>query len=334
MKRIVGIAVALLVCSTALFAAGVQEGEDMGPGGRITIYTSVPQGIIDRIQSDFMEQYPEIELEVFRAGTGSVIAKIATEMEAGEVLADLIWVAEPSTYEHFKDQDLLLKFTPEEASALAPGMADPEGYYYAGRLINMIIGYNTDLVDDPPTTWNDLIAPEYSGPKAMASPVTSGAALAAAHAISTRYGMTYFVEFKENGGGQARSNGAVRDALSTGEYETGIVLDYMMRSRIEDGAPVGYVWPEDGAVFIPSPIAIINTSDNIETAKVFVDYALSAQGQETLVELGSFIPVRGDVTPPEGAPTLDEINRLEIDWKQLNDVADAVRDQWTELFAE
>lgn len=332
MKRMITLLALLLAVGAMAAATGQSEPRDEGPGGVITLYTSVPQGIIDQIQADFMATHPEIELEVFRAGTGSVIAKIATEQEAGKVMADLIWVAEPSTYELFKDQGLLLRFTPKEADALAPGMADPEGYYYAGRLINMIIGYNTDLIDNPPQSWTDLLDGAYGGPKAMASPITSGAALAAAYALGMEYGEQYFVEFKSRGGMQASSNGAVRDALSTGEFATGIVLDYMVRGRMETGSPVDYVWPTDGAVFIPSPIAIINTSDNVETAKVFVDYTLSADGQRTMVELGNFIPVRADVDPPAGAPRLDQINSLEIDWKALNDASEQVRDSWTSLF--
>jgi iron(III) transport system substrate-binding protein len=334
MKKVLMIALLLVAATVLSFATGTSEEAAEGPGGVITLYTSVPQSIIDKIQADFMDRYPTIDLEVFRAGTGSVVAKIATELEAGQVLADLIWVAEPSTYESFKDRGILLQFTPEEASALAEGMADPDGYYYAGRLINMIIGYNKGAVSRPPRTWEDLLTDAYDGPKAMASPVTSGAALAAAYAIGREYGEDYFVDFKENGGVQARSNGTVRDALATGEYTTGIVLDYMMRSGIESGSPVGYVWPRDGAVFIPSPIAIINTSKNIEAAKVFVDYALSVEGQETLVELGNFIPVRTDVEPPADAAQVNEINSLEIDWKALREEADSVRDTWERLFAK
>jgi len=109
-------------------------------------------------------------------------------------------------------------------------------------------------------------------------------------------------------------------------------LDYMMRTRVRDGAPVDYVWPEDGAVFIPSPIGIINTSDNVETARVFVDFVLSAEGQRTMVELGDFIPIRADVQPPEGAPSLDEINAIDIDWKDVNRRSQAINDAWTALF--
>jgi iron(III) transport system substrate-binding protein len=79
-------------------------------------------------------------------------------------------------------------------------------------------------------------------------------------------------------------------------------------------------------------VAILNTTQNPDAAKVFVDYVLSKDGQETLVELGSFIPVRPDVDPPEGAPSLDQINKLPTDWKAVQENRQATKDQWTAIF--
>ena len=86
--------------------------------GKITIYTSVPQPIINKIQQDFQTRFPKIELTVFRSGTSAVTAKIEAEKTAGRIMADLVWVAEPSTYEDFKAEGLLHKFTPPEAASL------------------------------------------------------------------------------------------------------------------------------------------------------------------------------------------------------------------------
>ena len=77
--------------------------------GQIALYTSVPEPIANKIQNDFQTRYPEITLDIFRAGTSEVVAKIMTEKEAGEIMADLVWVAEPSTYEDFKDQDGIVR---------------------------------------------------------------------------------------------------------------------------------------------------------------------------------------------------------------------------------
>jgi iron(III) transport system substrate-binding protein len=79
----------------------------------------------------------------------------------------LVWVAEPSTYEDFKDQDLLLQFTPEAADALGEEMKDPEGYYYAGRVINMVLVYN-ESVEPVPTSWADLTSDAHRMPSVAA----------------------------------------------------------------------------------------------------------------------------------------------------------------------
>jgi iron(III) transport system substrate-binding protein len=262
-----------------------------------------------------------------------VVTKIATEKQAGNIVADLVWVAEPSTYEDFKDQDLLLKFSPTEAENLPAEMKDPEGYYYAGRLINMIIGYNTG-VSNPPKAWKDLLKPEYRGKLGFPSPIRSGAADASVQTLVAAFGWEYFESFKANGGVQVKNNSTCRDMLSTGELQVGVLLDYMVRSAKAKGSPIEYVWPEEGAIFIPSPVAIFKTSKNPDTAKVFVDYVLSKEGQATLVELGSFIPVRPDVDPPQGAPALDKIGKMSTNWVDVKTKRQESKDKWASLFAK
>ena len=333
MKKYFGIVLCLFLAS-ALFAAGSEETAQStsGPSGTITLYTSVPQPIADKIQADFNANYPDITLEIFRSGTSGVVTKLMTEKEAGQIMADLVWVAEPSTYEEFKDQNMLAKIDPNGARDLPEEMKDPEGYYYAGRLINMIIGYNPNLVSRPPETWQDLLASEYRGKIGMPSPLRSGAAVATAHTLAEAYGWEYFERFKANGGVQAANNGTVRDAIASGEYKAGIFLDYMAREAKQAGSPLDYVWPSDGAVFIPSPIAVLEASSNKEAAIVFVDYILSKEGQKTMVKLGNFIPVRGDVEPPADAPSLDEIKRMKTDWKSVQADLEATNTRWTSLF--
>jgi len=303
------------------------------PTGTITLYTSVPQPIADKIQVDFQGKFPEITLDVFRAGTSEVVTKLMTEKEAGAIMADLVWVAEPSTYEDFKDQDLLLQFTPAEAAALPAEMKDPDGYYYAGRLINMVIGYNTGLAD-PPKTWQEFASAEYAPKSGFPSPLRSGAAEGAVKTLADAYGWQYFDDYKANGGVQIQNNSALRDMLATGEIMAGAALDYMMRGAKAQGSPIDYLWPEDGAVFIPSPVAILKSSQNPEAAKVFLDYLLSQEGQQTMVELGNFIPVRTDVDPPADAPGLGKINKLPTNWAAVAEMRDDTKDRWTAMFGE
>lgn len=331
MKRFVSLTLCIIVLTGIFF---VHEGQSETAKGQIALYTSVPQPIVDKIQNDFQTKYPEITLDVFRSGTSEVVTKLMTEKEAGEIMADLVWVAEPSTYEDFKAQDLLLQFTPEGADVLPAEMKDPDGFYYAGRLINMIVAYNTNLVSDAPKGWQDLLNPELKGKIGFPTPLRSGAAEASVKTLVDAFGWKFFEDFLANGGKQVKNNSTARDMVSTGELAAGALLDYMALSAKAKGSPIDYIWPEEGAIFIPSPVAIMKDSKNPEAAKVFMNYVLSKEGQETLVELGSFIPVRPDVDPPAGAPALDKINRLPTDWKSVREERQTTKDKWTEMFGE
>ena len=145
-------------------------------------------------------------------------------------------------------------------------------------------------------------------------------------------GQSYFQDFSNAGGVQVKNNSTMRDQLSTGEMKVGALLDYMVRAAKEKGSPIDYVWPEEGTVVIPSPVAIMKGSANPEAAEAFVNYVISKEGQQTLVELGSFIPVRPDVTPPPGAPAFDKIKALPTDWKMVREKRAASMKKWTEIF--
>jgi iron(III) transport system substrate-binding protein len=321
-----------LLISLLVVLAMIAEGAAApAPSGKVTLYTSVPQDIVDRLQTDYKAKFPASTLEVFRAGSSEVEAKMAAEKKAGSIQADVVWVAEPSTYEDFKKQDILLKFSPAEAGALPAEMKDKDGYYYAGRLINMVVAFN-NKANPKPASWKDLLNSAYKGKVGFPTPVSSGAAEAAVRTLAdtSGFGWDYFKQFRANGGKQIKNN----PALSTGELLVGALLDYMIRDAKSKGSPVDYAWPAEGAVFIPSPIAVIHTSKNPEAAKAFVDYLLSKEGQASMVKLGNFIPVRSDIPGPAGTPTLGQIKRLATDWRMVREKRQDTKDQFEAIFSK
>ncbi len=298
--------------------------------GEITLYTSIPQDIIDRIQTDFEKKFPNITLNVFRAQSNEIVLKVMAEKEAGDIRVDLIWLADPSIYEEFKDQDMLLQYSPPESVFLLPGMMDSGGYYYAGRLINMVVVYNT-AISTRPKGWQDLLKPEYQGKQGFLIPQGFGAADISINMLLDSYGWEYFEQLESSGCVQVQSNGLMIERVSTGELMIGSVLDYLVRQAKAEGKPIDYVWPEE-AFSIPSPLSILNTTQNLFAAQVFVDYVLSRDGQETMVKLGSFFPVRFDVQPPEGVSFPSQI-KMPSDWETLQE-RESKQDQWIAIFGE
>jgi iron(III) transport system substrate-binding protein len=308
----------------------------------VLIYTSVPIEIMNEIEGAFEAAVPDIDLEVFRTGTGKLKAKIATECETGKIVADLIWVADFAYYETLKEmtcggiEGQLLKYESPGAVGIPEELVDKDGYYYGARMINMIIAYNTNLVTDPPQRWKDLWDKRWKDQIVMANVLYSGALLNTMGALVMEYGLEYFRKLRENGAAVVRSNTGAAKAIAAGEFQVGITLDYIVRDLKADGSPIDLVYPQDGAVVIPSPVAIITTTAQPDAAKQFIDYALSEEGQRALVELGNFISVRPEVAPPPGAPTLEELlaQAMPIDWNWIRYNTEWLNEQWTEIMLE
>jgi iron(III) transport system substrate-binding protein len=282
----------------------------------VTLYTSVPQQIVDEIRVAFEAANPGIKVDIYRSGTSNVLAKLNAEVETGRIVADVLWVADAAVYETLKDRKLLHKYTPVESKAIPAEYQDPDGYYYHARLTNVVIGYNTARLRgaNVPTSWNDLTDPKFKGKIGMSTPERSGAFLVAASALVNNPGFGWgFFEKAHANGAVYDSNNGVLQKVATGELLLGVVLDFQVREMKDQGSPVDFVWPKEGAVLAPSPVAIVAKGPNLEGAKTFVEYVLSKAGQTKLSSLG-MIPARSDVSAPKGAPALDEIPLMKVDW--------------------
>jgi len=54
---------------------------------------------------------------------------------------------------------------------------------------------------------------------------------------------------------------------------------------------------------------------------------LSKEGQKTLVQKGGFIPVRNDVSPPKGAPSINVLlnNEADMEWLKNDEYINELR---------
>jgi iron(III) transport system substrate-binding protein len=67
-----------------------------GPAGKIVIYTSMYEDIIEAVDKALETQFPGCDIEFFYGGTGALQAKIAAEQASGKLGCDMLMVAEPS----------------------------------------------------------------------------------------------------------------------------------------------------------------------------------------------------------------------------------------------
>lgn len=300
----------------------------------ITVYTSEPQAKIDAVVAAFTVIEPGVAVEVFRAGTGDLTARIEAERATGEVQADVLLAADSGTFEGYKADDLLLAYTPADVDALNPDVVDPDGFYTGTRIIPTVIAYNTTMIETPPTSWQELTDANYADQITMPNPDVSGAAAynAAVWLNTPDLGDDWLSALAANNPVIAESNGPVSQAVATGTQPIGIVVDYLVRELKAAGSPIDVSYPSEGVPYVSQPVGIFASTSEQAASEAFVDFLVSTTGQELAVEQ-SYLPVRNDVGTPEGAPSIDDIAILSPDLQVISDSrADAVA-RFTELFS-
>lgn len=320
-------AAAILALSVALAGCGggdkKADKKATGTKGELMVYTSIYPDIIDNMcKPNVAKAFPEMKVNWFQGGTEKVVTKITGEIKAKKIGADVLMVADPSYYLKLEDQKLLLPYKSKEEKNLINDKA-ADGSWYAVRVCNMIIAYNADKLkaEDAPKNWTDLTDPKWKGKIAMPNPMLSGTAYVAVGALADKYGWEYFDKLKANGLRVEEGNSAIQNKLLTGEYAAAMILEEnILKLANTKKEPLKVIYPKDGVVQVPSPIAIFNTTKNPEGAKALVDWWLSKEGQQAVVK-GWMHSVRGDVKEPIGSvPTKGLTDgKIKVDWRKLAD---------------
>ncbi len=296
----------LLASMTTVAVA--QESEPVPVAGEVTVYTSVTQDTVDAVLAALAETNPDLSVEVFRAPTGELDARIATEQRTGGIGADVLWMTDPLSIQRYEAEGLL---APLEGEAFAVVPEPFRGDTFVGtRLLNLVLVSGADV--EPPTAWADLADPAYADGVVIPDPGFAGSAFAALGYLGTSddYGPDFYQALKDNGATLVPSPVDTLTGVAEGVYDVGITLDKVARDNVDKGAPIEMVWPEPGAIALFSPAAVVAESDDLEAARAFQEFLVSAHGQAAIASTG-WQPVRDDVPwPYEGVV-------VTADWHEL-----------------
>ena len=75
----------------------------------------------------------------------------------------------------------------------------------------------------------------------------------------------------------------VPDGVNSGQFGLGIVIDFFGLSSQASGFPVEFVYPTV-TTLVPANFAIVKNAPNPDAASVFIEYLLSPEGQEVLLD--------------------------------------------------
>jgi iron(III) transport system substrate-binding protein len=321
----------LLGFTITLGAAPALGQEDVEPvvgsiDGEVTVYTSVTQDTVDAVLDALVEQHPDLRVEVFRAPTGELDARIASELRSGGIGADVLWVTDPLSLQRYDAEGML---TSLDAEAFEAVPAEYRSDTFVGtRLLNLVIVAGKD-VEPQPLSWADLTDPAYAGGVAVPDPGFAGSAFAALGYFATAadMGLDFYQRLKDNGAVQVASPVDIMTGVAEGRYQVGISLDKVVRDAMEQGSPIELIWPEPGAIAVYSPAAVLASSDDADAAHAFVEFLVSPAAQEAIAGTG-WQPVRPDVEWLDSGPVVTP------DWPALFGSQETLLEGYRAIFGD
>jgi iron(III) transport system substrate-binding protein len=294
----------LAVATIAALAVSGCGGASGGSGGAqgMTLYTCTTDTVEQAVVDAFKKVHSGASVDVFRAPTAELNARIAADQRSGGIKADVIWGCDPLTMHGYDSQGLLATWSPPNAADLPA--SDRTARFAAVDLLYMVIVVHKGT--PAPTAWADLAKPAYKGQVALPDPTFAASALGLLGYLSSApgYGVDFYRKLKDNGAVQMDSPTDVLTAVEQGQYHVGVTLANSAYADQAKGSPINVVWPQPGGLRIYAPIAVTTKQNRSPLAKDFADFAASRAGQKLMAAQDTYVPLTGLGGPPipRGSP--------------------------------
>ncbi|WP_163866162.1 ABC transporter substrate-binding protein [Myxococcus eversor] len=311
LARAAGLVFTLAVLSScriesAAPSSGATLSHEGTPSGEVWVYTSMYQHVLDALEPLLKKQLPGVTVRWYQAGSEKVASRLEAERAAGAVRADILSASDPFFVERLAREGAFLPYASPHVLRVPRSLLDLDARHASIRVSTMVLVHREDS-PPPPTSFAALVDGTWTGRVAIGDPLTSGTAFTWAVFCRTKYGEGYFTGLRERGAIVAGGNAAVLQKVESGEADAGVLLLENALTARSRGSRIRVVWPTDGAVLIPGPVALFATTPNPVAAKAVVDVLLSPEGQRLIVEKGDMHAVDPRLPGPGGEPGVDTL---------------------------
>ena len=181
------------------------------------------------------------------------------------------------------------KYFPSTFSTIPRSMKDTRGFWYGDYWGAVSIGYNQNLISNPPTSFKDLLKPEYKGKVAVnGSPLTSNSAVSVVIAASLANGgslkdvgpgIDFFATLKKSG--NYIPVGTTSATVASGQTPISLDWDYNNLAYVKEfpAARWKVAIPTDGVYGGHYAQAVNATAPHPWAARLWEEFIYSDQGQ-------------------------------------------------------
>lgn len=300
---------------------------------------------VETVIEGFREAYPDIEIDYYpMTNSAAMLGMLRAQQE--DPLLDVV-IMDVSVAKAATDEGLTAELDPSIVTnledlyptAFTEGVNGP-----AVTFDNLVLMYNTEAVEEPPTSWEALWDEQHDGMVTIpAAPDIQGTALT-------------IIANKLAGGAPYTENldaGVERLAELAPHVQTwdpspdpyvpimngsaNIGIGWNARGQIYSDQSEGamkVVIPEEGSIFQINTINLVANSPDAEAAQTFINYALSPEAQAAFTEAMFYAPTNSKAQPSEEAMerTAATPERMEsmmdVNWLEVAEFREDLSERW------
>ena len=308
---------------------------------QLNMYCSSPNTAWCQGMAVGFEKASGIKVAVVQKATGEMLAQV--KAERANPKGDIWWAGPADSYLQAAEDGLLEPYRSPNVSQLydwAQRISDISKNHVAGVYGGIIaLGYNTEIGEKKklpvPKCWKDLLDPALKGEVMLGNPNSSGTAYLMLATLVQVMGedaaFRYMVDLNRNVTSYARSGIGPMTAVTRGEVYLGSTVLHGVINEIVRGFPVLPVLPCEGVGYEVGSMAIIKGARNLDAAKKFYDWALTADAQKIGLEVKEFaIPTNKGVPLPPQVPKLTDIKVIDYDFAKYgaSDTRKRLLERW------
>ena len=294
------------------------------------------QGMKEEFEKEF-----GITVNYVRMSTGEALARLEAEKDNPQF--DIMWGGPIDTYISGKDNGVFEPYdSPNTKNLLDQDKyLDPDNYWAGIYVGSLGFATNEDFLAahpglEAPTSWDDLLKPEFEGQLLVAHPSTSGTSYTALATVlqlkGEEAGWNYLNDYAAQMLQFTKSGAAPAKFVGAGEAAVGIVFSHDIVQQIEAGMPLVLSFPEDGTGYEIGGMAIVKGAQHPDAAQKWFDWALTPEAQALGPKYAAYqAPTVGGVDLSH--PELLEVNLIDYDFQWAGENKAAFVDKFTNEIA-
>ncbi|MBQ9162512.1 MAG: extracellular solute-binding protein [Clostridia bacterium] len=267
----------ILLVVTVLFACAAE----LGNKESIVVCSSMEQFRNDELQRQLSERFPDKNIIVMYMATGKAAAKVYTEGEKTEI--DILVGLETGYLnklsENLADISGLTRIP--YSDGLEP--ADNRNKWVTWEKQAGAIIVNTEILDkyglEAPTSYEDLLKPEYKGLVAMPDPKSSGTGYffykSWVNSMGDEGALKFVDELYPNLKQFTDSGSGPIKLLKQGEIAIGLALTFQAVNEINDGQPFEIIFPEQGSPYSLTGTTVVKGRETNEDVLAVYDFIIN-----------------------------------------------------------